>query len=90
MATIWSVHSRRIEPINLSAKPFCQDEAGAMGLSQMPMARSLRATAGSVGPITVADHYDWLPVLATVLLQRPLAVTNRDVPAFLRAGRPRP
>ena len=28
-------HSRRIDPINLSAKPFCQGEPGAMGLSRM-------------------------------------------------------
>src|SRR5260221_10693438 len=32
--TIWSTHSRRIDPINLSAKPFCQGEPGAMGLSR--------------------------------------------------------
>jgi DNA-binding CsgD family transcriptional regulator len=37
---IWSVHSRRIDPISLSAKPFCQGEPGAMGLSRIPMARS--------------------------------------------------
>ena len=29
--TIWSTYSRRIDPINLSAKPFCQGEPGAMG-----------------------------------------------------------
>jgi hypothetical protein len=37
-------HSRRIDPINRSAKPFCQGEAGAVGLSRMPMARIRRAT----------------------------------------------
>ena len=26
--TTWSTHSRRIDPINLSAKPFCQGEPG--------------------------------------------------------------
>jgi hypothetical protein len=26
----WSTHSRRIDPISLSAKPFCQGEPGAM------------------------------------------------------------
>jgi hypothetical protein len=36
---MWSKHSRRIDPINRSAKPFCQGEAGAVGLSRMPMAR---------------------------------------------------
>jgi 2-polyprenyl-6-methoxyphenol hydroxylase-like FAD-dependent oxidoreductase len=40
----WSKHSRRIDPINRSAKPFCQGEAGAIGLSRMPMARSRRVT----------------------------------------------
>jgi hypothetical protein len=38
-------HSRRIDPINLSAKPFCQGEPGAMGLSRMPMARNRRVTS---------------------------------------------
>src|SRR5882724_4539553 len=41
---MWSKHSRRIDPINRSAKPFCQGEAGAIGLSRMPMARSRRVT----------------------------------------------
>src|SRR6266700_6864228 len=27
--TRWSTHSRRIDPISLSAKPFCQGEPGA-------------------------------------------------------------
>jgi len=35
---------RRIDPISRSAKPFCQGEAGAVGLSRMPMARNLRVT----------------------------------------------
>ena len=43
--TIWSTHSRRIDPINLSAKPLCQGEPGAMGLSRMPMARNRWVTA---------------------------------------------
>jgi magnesium transporter len=36
--------SRRIDPISRSAKPFCQGEAGAVGLSRMPMARNRRVT----------------------------------------------
>jgi Ca2+/H+ antiporter len=32
---MWSTHSRRIDPISRSAKPFCQGEAGAVGLSRM-------------------------------------------------------
>jgi hypothetical protein len=43
--TTWSTHSRRIVPINLSAKQFCHGEAGAMGLSRIPMARNRRVTA---------------------------------------------
>jgi hypothetical protein len=35
----------RIDPISRSAKPFCQGEAGALGLSRMPMARRRRVTA---------------------------------------------
>ncbi len=42
---MWSTHSRRIDPINRSTKPFCQGEAGAIGLSRMPMARSRRGRA---------------------------------------------
>jgi hypothetical protein len=37
-------HFRRIDPISRSAKPFCQGEAGAVGLSRMPMARNRRVT----------------------------------------------
>jgi hypothetical protein len=40
----WSTHSRRIDPISRSATPFCQGEAGAVGLSRMPMARNRRVT----------------------------------------------
>ena len=44
-ATTGSLHSRRIDPMSLSATPFCQGERGAMGLSRMPIARSRRVTA---------------------------------------------
>ncbi len=37
---MWSTHSRRIDPISHLAKPFCQREAGAVGLSRIPMARN--------------------------------------------------
>src|SRR5262245_457214 len=43
--TTWSTHSRRIDPISLSAKPFSQGEPEAMGLSRMPMARNRWMTA---------------------------------------------
>jgi hypothetical protein len=39
-----STHSRRADPIRRSAKPFCQAEAGAEGLSRMSMARTRRMT----------------------------------------------
>ena len=32
------------DPISRSAKPFCQGEAGAVGLSRMPMERNRRLT----------------------------------------------
>jgi hypothetical protein len=35
-------HSRRTDPISLSANPFCQGERGAMVLSRMPIARTRR------------------------------------------------
>jgi hypothetical protein len=38
-------HSRRVVPINLSAKQFCHGEPGAMRLSRIPMARNRRVTA---------------------------------------------
>jgi hypothetical protein len=33
-----------VDPINLSAKQFCQGESQAMGLSRMPIARTRRVT----------------------------------------------
>src|SRR5947209_16873265 len=41
---MWSRHSRRMEPISRSAKPFCHGERGAIGLSRMPIARRRRLT----------------------------------------------
>src|SRR6266850_4881012 len=49
---MWSRHSRRIDPISRSAKPFCQGEAGAIGLSRMPMARDRRRR-----PSLLLGHY---------------------------------
>jgi hypothetical protein len=61
-AITWSTHSRRIDPINLSAKPFCQGEPGAMGLSRMPMARNRCMTAdapilGCADPTRCRGHW---------------------------------
>jgi hypothetical protein len=55
---MWSKHSRRIDPINRSAKPFCQDEAGAVGVS-VPDAHGAQSTCDdgtivSFGPL-IAD-----------------------------------
>src|SRR3979490_1359991 len=52
---MWSRHSRRIDPISRSAKPFCQGEAGAV-LSRMPMARNRRVTTLPIDPIPIADE----------------------------------
>ena len=37
--TIWSRHSRRIDPISLSQYPFCHGDRGAVGRSRIPIAR---------------------------------------------------
>jgi hypothetical protein len=54
-AMMWSTHSRRIDPISRSAKPFCQGEAGAAGLSRMPMARNRRDDA-AIDPVAIVDQ----------------------------------
>jgi hypothetical protein len=42
---MWSAHSRLIDPISRSAKPFCQGEADAVGCTRnerhLPVRRSL-------------------------------------------------
>jgi hypothetical protein len=57
-ATTWSTHSRRIVPINLSAKQFCHGAPGAMGLSRIPMAYSAR-DGSTVDPVAIADEVAW-------------------------------
>src|SRR4051794_19084094 len=49
---IWSVHSRRIDPISRSTKPFCQGEPGAMGLSRIRLwgNSSVSLTSPKSGP----------------------------------------
>src|SRR5664279_456414 len=56
--TTWSKHSRRIDPINRSAKPFCQGEAGAVGLSRIPIAQSAHDD-GPVESIPIANEVLW-------------------------------
>ena len=48
----------RIDPINRSAKPFCQGEAGAVGLSRIPMAMLIRRITprSSALPIEVSGN----------------------------------
>ena len=43
---MWSTHSRRIDPISRSTKPFCQGEAGAIGLSRIPELEQFAVDAG--------------------------------------------
>ena len=60
---MWSKHSSRIDPINRSAKAFYQGEAGAIGLSRMPLARDRRVTAEWVArQLTEAFPWDGLSV----------------------------
>ena len=53
---MWSTHSRRIDPISRSAKPFCQGEAGAIGL--VPDAHGAQSACDdrTIDAIPVADH----------------------------------
>src|SRR4030088_3346106 len=53
---MWSRHSRRSDPISRAAKPFCQGEAGAIGLSRMPMASRSACDDGAIDPIAITDH----------------------------------
>ena len=55
LALVRSTYSRRIDPISRSTKPFCQGEAGAVGLSRMPMAQSARDDA-AIDPVAIADE----------------------------------
>ena len=43
-------------PISRSAKPFCQGDPGAIGLSRMPMARSWRGDDAAIDPVAIADE----------------------------------
>jgi hypothetical protein len=53
--TRWSTHLHRIDPINLLAKPFCQGEPGAMGLSRMPHGSQSARRSGAVDLISITD-----------------------------------
>ena len=75
---MWSTHSRRIDPISRSAKPFCQGEAGAVGLSRMPMARNRRVTTAAINPVAIADEV--VPVGNSILLATD--IESGDAPAL--------
>src|ERR1700723_1141589 len=53
----WSRHSRRIEPISLSAYPFCQGERGDVGRSRMPICESAcDLTPNRLPTVTLVGH----------------------------------
>src|SRR6478609_2588829 len=56
---MWSTHSRRIDPISRSAKPFCQGEAGCSGL--VPDAHSAQSACDdrAIDLIPIADEVFW-------------------------------
>lgn len=56
---IWSLHSRQIDPINLSATPLCQGDLGAISLSRMPIVPGRRVIGGAIGLILIADQAAW-------------------------------
>ena len=78
---MWSRHSRRIDPISRSAKPFCQGEAGAGGLPRVPMARYRRVTTSPpIDPAAIADE-----VVRSLIPRKCLRDLTRD-PLRCRIG----
>src|SRR5260221_6004021 len=53
---MWSSHSRRIDPISRSAKPFCQGEAGAIGLSRNAHDTQSARDDDAIDSIPISDH----------------------------------
>src|SRR5260221_9205501 len=53
---MWSRHSRRIDPISRSAKPFCQGEAGAIGLSRNAHDTQSARDDDAIDSIPISDH----------------------------------
>ena len=88
-----TTHSRRIDPISLSTKPFCQGEPGAIGLSRMPMARNRwvkaapRARQRQNRAIVAADVRRFAHVSKRIefSVHTPLSVVDCIAP-FRRAG----
>ena len=82
----WSTHSRRIDPISGSAKPFCQSEAGTVGLSRMPMARNQTCDDAAEDPIPSADEVARWPIPGERL---GYAATRKEAMAAFKAARER-
>src|ERR1700674_456290 len=53
---MWSKHSRRIDPINRSAKPFCQGDSRCGRLVSDAHSAKSACDYGAVDPIAVPDH----------------------------------
>ena len=60
---------RRIDPTNRSAKAFWQGDAGAIGLSRIPLAQSA-PDHGAEDAIPIADEIAWSLIVSAVLRPR--------------------
>src|ERR1700757_100305 len=65
--TAWSKHSRRIDPINRSAKPFCQGEGLCNWLISDAHGAKSACDNGAVDPIAVSDHIARSPIAGKCL-----------------------
>src|SRR5262249_2037148 len=57
--TTWSRQSRRIEPMSLSAYPFCHGDRAVIGRSRMPIARRRSDDDIAIDAIPVANDISW-------------------------------
>ena len=53
--TAWSRHSRRIDPVSLSASPFCQDHLAETGRSRMPLGCKVPNEDAAMGAIGITN-----------------------------------
>src|SRR5260370_31445835 len=68
--TTWSRHSRRIEPISLSAYAFCRGERGDVGRSRMAMDRSLRMKIHGRSEEHTSELQSHLNLVCRLLLEK--------------------